>query len=80
MPAGLVEVSGTASINLFNLLTGTVAFSVEIQSGIAVDVNRDGTIELPAGGVATAPGPRPERRDADHDRDQHPERATRLTI
>ena len=49
-------VSGTANIQLFGMITGTVTFAFQQQT-INVDVDRDGTLELPVSGTAWARGP-----------------------
>ena len=49
-------VSGTASVQLFGMITGTVAFAFQQQT-VSVDVDRDGTLELPVSGTAWARGP-----------------------
>ncbi|HVP75835.1 MAG TPA: hypothetical protein VMS63_07420, partial [Gaiellaceae bacterium] len=49
-------ISGTASVQLFGMITGTVAFAFQQQT-VSVDVDRDGTLELPVSGTAWARGP-----------------------
>ena len=49
-------VSGTANVQLFGMITGEVAFAFQQQT-VSVDVDRDGTLELPVTGTAWARGP-----------------------
>ncbi len=49
-------VSGTATIQLFGIVTGTVDFAFQQQT-INVDVDRNGVLDLPVSGTAWARGP-----------------------
>ena len=51
-----LTVSGTANVQLFGMITGEVAFAFQQQT-VSVDVDRDGTLELPVTGTAWARGP-----------------------
>ena len=64
LTAGVLAVSGVASVQLFGLLSGQINFAFQQQT-VSVDVDRDGTLELPVVGTAWARGPPgPDLNDA----------------
>ncbi|HEY5057558.1 MAG TPA: hypothetical protein VII51_00960, partial [Gaiellaceae bacterium] len=56
LTAGTLSVSGTANVQLFGMISGEVSFAFQQQT-VSVDVDRDGTLELPVSGTAWARGP-----------------------